>query len=170
VGGQVGLRFIAYDDAAGWATAAPELIVGGDPTQTPTQGFVDATGGYAGGAAAVAYQEAWTGALRVYRLLSESWEAVTPEGVTLSEAAESVGVASFSDVVYLFFRDGSTNRGTVYRLADGAWAVMPFDETRDGVTGQYNVRHFGLDAHNNRVFAAYIEGSGGGTPRVAVYE
>ena len=103
----------------------------------------------------------------MYTDAGDVWSDITPAGLSADSEAGSVGLSVDADTLYLFYRDASTepaaptNRGVIRtRNAAGTWSIIPLSEEQQGITGQYNVKNLRLDVYNNRIFAAYIEGSG----------
>ena len=114
----------------------------------------------------IAYFNETAGELHVITYTGAIWSDITPSGLSADFEAGSVGLSVDEDALYLFYRDASTepeaptNRGVIRtRNEAGTWSIIPLSEEQQGITGQYNLRNLRLDVYNNRIFAAYIEGS-----------
>ncbi len=126
--------------------------------------------------------------MRVYGFDSDlgTWtevdsSALSPDSLSTADPAQvnsPVSISWDNDVLYLFYRNSGSQRGTVVTPPpessdpSGPWNVISLDEEQDGITGNLNVASLGLSAYNNRLFAGFVAGGGfGGTSaNAAVYQ
>ena len=159
------VRVKKYDGAVWAAVAEREIDDAAAGSEIAPSYFafdIDASGNLF-----IAYFNETAGELHVITYTGAVWSDITPAGLSADSEAGSVGLSVDADTLYLFYRDASTepaaptNRGVIRtRNAAGTWSIIPLSEEQQGITGQYNVKNLRLDVYNNRIFAAYIEGSG----------
>ena len=73
--------------------------------------------------------------------------------------------------MYLFLRNADNLEGEVY-LYDESWNILEYDDDGTSLTSSLDLAHLKLRTLNNRIYAAFIDGSGfgGSTFSVAIYQ
>ncbi|MBT3272898.1 MAG: hypothetical protein HN368_07075 [Spirochaetales bacterium] len=161
--------YIAYEDdvlltnpirvreySSGWSAEALLSPVVSDPGDIP-DGYLDFAADTGTGLLVLAYYDVTAAGLRVWKYEGSTWAEISPV-VDADPAAASVAVAADQGKVYLLYRDQTTGRGMV-QVYTSTWSAIPLSDEQAGITGQFNVSSLRLQARDNVLYAAAIEGS-----------
>ncbi len=151
---------IAYENGAGsvsvrqydggnWVdTGTPFPYAGDDvPDGYLDSGFDPATSTYV-----LSFYDSGPGALKAFSYDGSVWTDMNP-AVDAAPDAASVSVSAEEGIVYLFYKDRQSNRGTVISYAESQWQPVPQNETTVGITGQFNVDELDIEAVQFTIFA-----------------
>ena len=117
--------------------------------------------GFAADALFIAYMtDTLTFEVRGYN--GSDWNSVvTPAGITVSSAAERVGLAADDvdgeEFLYLFYRDSLSGYVRKRNIAAGTWELLPVSTDTEEMS--LNPTFPETAAHNNIVYCAYLSGS-----------
>ena len=109
---------------------------------------------------AMAFYDVTAEALKVsvFDYGTDAWSDMSVP-VVADPQAGTVGVSADQGMLYLFYKDLDSRRGTVVRLQDSAWETLRQDDEIAGITGQYNLKELAIEARQQIVFAIAQEGN-----------
>jgi len=126
----------------------------------------------ANGTTYVATVDGGAGLLVKTHSAAAGWTTLSP-AVTADTGTPSVGIAADDTTAYLFYRDASSLAGMVaaYDVESGSWDSLPYSDNSNAITSELNVGELTLATYANRVYAAYVDGTGfgGNAASAAVY-
>jgi hypothetical protein len=163
-GSRSDVRVYSYDPQSGWTEGESLVRASGNAF---IQGAF-AADVYAGDYS-ISFVDSQTGTQAFSYHGSEWVDLLFPQDGDLLTGA--IGVAIESDTTYVFYRDDETLTGNIQIHTD-SWIALPYGDEDEAVTSPLDVTHLEIKVLHNRLYAAFIDGSGfgGSSFQVAIYQ